>query len=67
MEIYRRINPSVVHIFVYDEIDGTSLPLGTGSGFVFDEQGHIVTNNHVVAEGKRFEVVFLTACVVMPS
>ena len=58
VNIYRRINPSVVHIFVFDEIEDTSLPLGTGSGFVFDEEGHIVTNNHVVTEGDSFEVVF---------
>jgi 2-alkenal reductase len=58
VEIYQRINPSVVHIFVFDEIEGTSLPLGTGSGFVFDDEGHIVTNNHVVTDGDRFEVVF---------
>ena len=25
------------------------MPRGTGSGFVWDERGHIVTNNHVVA------------------
>jgi S1-C subfamily serine protease len=27
----------------------TSVPRGTGSGFVWDEQGHIVTNVHVIA------------------
>jgi 2-alkenal reductase len=58
IDIYGRINPSVVHIFVFDEIEGTSLPLGTGSGFVFDREGDIVTNNHVVVEGDAFEVVF---------
>jgi S1-C subfamily serine protease len=58
IDIYMRINPSVVHIFVFDEIEGTSLPLGTGSGFVFDSGGHVVTNNHVVIEGDAFEVVF---------
>ena len=26
-----------------------SVPRGTGSGFVWDEQGHIVTNVHVIA------------------
>jgi S1-C subfamily serine protease len=26
-----------------------NIPRGSGSGFVWDEQGHIVTNNHVVA------------------
>ena len=24
-------------------------PRGTGSGFVWDELGHVVTNNHVIA------------------
>jgi 2-alkenal reductase len=58
IDVYLRANPAVVHIFVFDEIEGTALPLGTGSGFVFDEEGHIVTNNHVIAEGDKFEIVF---------
>lgn len=58
INVYAQVNPAVVHIFVYDEVDETSLPLGTGSGFVFDSVGHIVTNNHVVADGERFEVSF---------
>ncbi len=53
--LYERINPSVVHIFVYDTADN---PVGTGTGFIFDDQGHIVTNNHVVAGAGRLEVVF---------
>lgn len=32
--------------------------LGTGSGFVFDNLGHIVTNNHVVDGAQRIEVEF---------
>ena len=32
-------------------------PQGTGSGFVWDEKGHIVTNFHVVSGGNSFEVV----------
>lgn len=54
VEIYEKINPSVVHIFVFDE-GGF---LGSGTGFVFDNDGHIVTNNHVVEGGAEFEVVF---------
>lgn len=53
-ELYRQVNPTVVHIF-------TSLGgevLGTGSGFIYDTQGYIVTNNHVVADGDSYEVVF---------
>ncbi len=58
IQVYAHANPAVVHIFVFDEIEGTSLPLGTGSGFVYDTEGHIVTNNHVVTEGDSFEIVF---------
>ncbi|MGW0812670.1 S1C family serine protease [Streptomyces viridiviolaceus] len=38
--------PSTVTI----EAEGSNGEGGTGTGFVFDKQGHIVTNNHVVAE-----------------
>jgi S1-C subfamily serine protease len=54
IEVYHRVNPAVVHIFVFDE-DGL---LGTGSGFVIDQSGNVVTNNHVVADGSEYEVVF---------
>ena len=29
-----------------------------GSGFVYDKQGHIITNNHVVADATRVTVIF---------
>jgi S1-C subfamily serine protease len=29
-----------------------------GSGFVYDKQGHIITNNHVVADAIRITVIF---------
>ncbi|MFW6097271.1 MAG: S1C family serine protease [Chloroflexota bacterium] len=48
--VYEQANPSVVHIIVP--------PIGTGSGFVYNTDGHIVTNNHVVDGGDTFEVVF---------
>ncbi|MFF3990190.1 S1C family serine protease [Streptomyces sp. NPDC001797] len=38
--------PSTVTI----ESEGTNGQGGTGTGFVFDKQGHIITNNHVVAD-----------------
>jgi serine protease Do len=31
---------------------------GAGSGFVWDKEGHIVTNNHVVADAERIRVTF---------
>ena len=48
--LYRRANPAVVYIIVSDR--------SSGSGFVYDRQGHIVTNNHVVADGRSYEIVF---------
>ncbi|MGP3688304.1 trypsin-like peptidase domain-containing protein [Streptomyces sp. IBSNAI002] len=33
---------------------------GTGTGFVLDQQGHILTNNHVVADAKEIAVTFST-------
>jgi 2-alkenal reductase len=53
--LYQRANPAVVHIFVLDD---QSFVAGTGSGFVFDGDGHIVTNNHVVTGASGLEVVF---------
>lgn len=57
IELYERLNPSVVHILVYTSA-GDPLPLGSGSGFIYDDEGHIVTNNHVVEDGAVFEVIF---------
>lgn len=54
-QLYDRFNPAVVHIFVFDQFDNFE---GSGSGFVYDAEGHIVTNNHVVAGSEGLEVVF---------
>jgi len=43
-ELYDILEKSVVQIDVYDSKLG---PLSLGSGFVFDGNGHIVTNQHV--------------------
>lgn len=50
VELYRRANPAVVYIIVP--------PIGSGSGFVYHDDGYVVTNNHVVSGGRSFEVVF---------
>ena len=50
IDVYELANPAVVYILVP--------PLSSGSGFVFNEDGYIVTNNHVVAGGTNFEIVF---------
>jgi S1-C subfamily serine protease len=37
---------------------------GLGSGFVWDENGHIVTNNHVVRGADKIEVTFSDGSIV---
>ncbi|MEQ9033479.1 MAG: trypsin-like peptidase domain-containing protein, partial [Aggregatilineales bacterium] len=59
-DLYNRISPSVVSIEI-DEQGGSSgvfIPLSSGSGFVIDNQGHIVTNFHVIDGADRIAVNF---------
>ena len=58
VNLYRRSNPAVVFIEVLGRAGGTLVPLGTGSGFVIDQEGHVVTNNHVVEQADVVEVTF---------
>ena len=47
-------NSEVVRGFF--NLNATEIPRGTGSGFVWDDAGHIVTNFHVIQGGNRFTV-----------
>jgi S1-C subfamily serine protease len=53
-QVFEQVSPSVVSILVE-----TPQGVGQGSGFVIDEQGHIVTNNHVVEGAEFIEVEFI--------
>lgn len=55
--IYQQVNPSVVHIRVRSG-RGLLQQESTGSGFVYDAQGHIVTNHHVVEGATAIVVTF---------
>ena len=39
-------------------LDATEIPIGAGSGFVWDDEGHIVTNFHVVRGADEVAVKF---------
>lgn len=59
------VSPGVVQIVV----DGADAPhpgasRSSGSGFVWDREGHIVTNNHVVEGGGRISAIFHGGSVV---
>ena len=54
VEIFEKVSPSVAFIknatLQWDWFSGYvyEIPRGAGSGFVWDSQGHIVTNFHVI-------------------
>jgi len=62
IEIFRNASRSVVSIRTesrgYDvfSLDVTRIRRGEGSGFVWDREGHIVTNFHVIEQGNAFRV-----------
>lgn len=60
IQVYRAVSPSVVNITtVTVEYDFFFMPVpsqGTGSGFMIDSEGHILTNYHVVEGARRLEV-----------
>jgi serine protease Do len=72
-EIYARVSPSVVNIQVSKTVaassvsgfpfgqstrQGPQVQRGLASGFMWDKNGNIVTNNHVVADATKIIVVF---------
>ena len=58
VNVYERANPGVVYIEVLVQQEGGLVPLGSGSGFVIDTEGRIVTNNHVVEQADSIKVIF---------
>ncbi|KAL7537074.1 hypothetical protein ACHAXR_007566 [Thalassiosira sp. AJA248-18] len=65
--IFERVAPSVVYIDTFSEkrdvfsTNVMEVPIGSGSGFIWDDSGHIVTNFHVVQEAKSAQIAILTS------
>jgi S1-C subfamily serine protease len=62
INVYKKAAPSVVNIktqvLQWDFFFGVYPEEGAGSGFVYDKEGHIVTNYHVVEGAQSIEVSF---------
>ncbi len=62
IDLFENAAPSVVFITTTSlsqsrwSMDITEIPKGTGTGFMWDNEGHIVTNFHVLEGGNKFTV-----------
>lgn len=66
VNLYQRVNPGVVNVDVSFEHGNIGLTdFGSGSGFVYDAEGHIVTNNHVIADADEVRVTFADGVVLI--
>ena len=63
IQIFREASPSVVHITTLalrrDKLNFNVLeiPEGTGTGFIYDDAGHVVTNFHVIRNAQAAKVM----------
>mmetsp|Transcript_35717 Transcript_35717/g.73021 ORF Transcript_35717/g.73021 Transcript_35717/m.73021 type:complete len:498 (-) Transcript_35717:66-1559(-) len=66
ISIFERVAPSVVYIDTFKQkqdvfsTDIMEIPIGSGSGFIWDNEGHIVTNFHVIQQAKSAQIAILT-------
>ena len=68
IELFERVSPSVVQVAarsaasnpLADDEDGAGAGAGaaSGTGFIWDNDGHVVTNNHVVQNGSEVAIRF---------
>jgi serine protease Do len=59
-QVAEQVRPAIVQITNLqqqpDQVVGSAVPSGVGSGVIYDDQGHILTNNHVVAGAQQLQV-----------
>ena len=58
MEIFEKTEASVVQVNVRSA-DGRIMPGSMGSGFVYSDDGYIITNNHVIDNAEKVTITFL--------
>lgn len=59
VQIFDKSEAGVVRINVQRPAEASRGPVGIGSGFVYDKEGHIITNAHVVDKADKVTVTFL--------
>ena len=62
IQLFEKAEPSVIQVNVKKiQSEGATeeVPGGSGSGFVYDDTGHIITNNHVIDDALKITVTFL--------
>ena len=62
ISLFERASPSVVYVTSlarqrdFFSMNVQEIPRGSGSGFIWDRQGHVVTNFHVIEGGSNWQV-----------
>ncbi|GGI81253.1 S1C family serine protease [Legionella impletisoli] len=61
IEVFQKASPKVIYVHrIKTVVNGTSellhIPSGAGSGIIWDNKGHIVTNFHVIADADNLAV-----------
>lgn len=63
INVFEKVSPAVVFIknaaLQWDlfSTDLYEIPQGAGSGFIWDDQGHVITNFHVIYQADKIEVI----------
>ena len=73
-DVAEQANPATVTVLnLQQQQDGFGqssdevVPVGSGSGYIIDEAGYVVTNNHVVEGGADFQVQLYDGTIVEAS
>jgi serine protease Do len=54
---YNQLNYDPFHQFLYGQPQQPRIQQGSGSGVIINKDGYIVTNNHVIADADKIEVI----------
>jgi S1-C subfamily serine protease len=65
VNIFKTVAPSVVNVSSialarrgFFDMDRSEVPRGAGTGWVWNDEGYIITNFHVVQQGQKFKISF---------